>query len=401
MTFVIAVAALVLLVAGFHLLAGWVYASGFRDTALIPQPPTRDFNVWVRSIARDRVILATQEPTQAVGHPGTLGLYWSNGYGQVGDVRHVEGFEVTRDFRLIEGDTPPVCHQLLTDCEPVDIESYAFPNDPGDVDLDFEEAQYTTPLGPVSTWIVPAREAKTWAIHVHGWTAHRRESIRLLPTINKAGMTSLVIDYRNDPGAPIDPTGRYRFGLSEWEDVDAAAQFAIDNGAKDILLVGYSTGAAHIMSFLERSELKNRVRATVFDAPNIILAETIRHGSRGLKLGPTPIRLTQLMTEFGMWLVDVRWKIDWDTTNYVQRSQSILTMPTLVFHGTSDQRVPISISRQLEARCPETVTLLEAQAAGHVMSWNANPAKYEESLSRFLARTAPPRPPSGNQPQRQ
>ena len=94
--------------------------------------------------------------------------------------------------------------------------------------------------------------------------------------------------------------------------------------------------------------------------------------------------MSRLMKEFGLWLADLRWKVDWERTNYVQRAHQILMVPTLVFHGTSDQRVPIDVSRQLEARVPDRVTLIETQAAGHVMSWNANPARYEEQIENFL-----------------
>jgi len=61
-------------------------------------------------------------------------------------------------------------------------------------------------------------------------------------------------------------------------------------------------------------------------------------------------------------------------------------MPTLVFHGTSDAAIPISVSRQLAARARETVELVETPAAGHVMSWNADPERYEGYLGRFLSR---------------
>jgi pimeloyl-ACP methyl ester carboxylesterase len=90
--------------------------------------------------------------------------------------------------------------------------------------------------------------------------------------------------------------------------------------------------------------------------------------------------------EFGMWIADLRWKVDWETTNYVQRAEHILRVPALVFHGTSDQVIPISVSRQLEATVPRLVDLVETPAAGHVMSWNANPERYERYLTGFLSR---------------
>jgi pimeloyl-ACP methyl ester carboxylesterase len=63
-----------------------------------------------------------------------------------------------------------------------------------------------------------------------------------------------------------------------------------------------------------------------------------------------------------------------------------LTAPTLVFHGTADQTIPISVSRQLEAKVPDLVELVETPAAGHVMSWNADPERYERYLRSFLER---------------
>lgn len=385
MTIAVTIAIVVIVVVVLHLIGGWVYASGFRHSALTPKAPSRSFGVWVRSIDKRAITLSTKGPRQDVGHPGVLGLYWEGGYLQIGEVVGVEGFNVTRSLPAGQGQAPPLCPNGPSDeCTQVDLEAYAYPNDPGDVGLGFENIAYESGLGPTHAWVVPATGQSKWAIHVHGWTAERREAIRLLPTLHDAGVTSMVIDYRNDPGAPKDPTGRYRFGLSEWEDVEGAVRHALGAGAEEVILIGYSTGAAHIMSFLERSDLSESVTGNIFDSPNINLLEAVRHGSRGLRFDPTPIPISRLMAEFGMWIADLRWKIDWETTNYVQRAQEILRVPTLVFHGTSDQRIPILVSRQLEARAGGVVSLVETPAAGHVMSWNAGPDRYERYLRRFL-----------------
>ncbi len=387
MSIAIAIALIVILIVLLHLIGGWVYANGFRKSTLRIQPPSRTFGVWVRSVDKRRITLTAAGPRQDIGHPGTLGLYWEGGYGRIGEVIGVDGLDVTREYTQLEGGTPPICaHGSLETCPPVDLEGYAYPSDPSDVDLEYAEATYQSPLGPIGAWIVPATDASTWAIHIHGWTAERREAVRLLPTLHTAGVTSLVIDYRNDPGAPRDPSGHYRFGQSEWEDVEGAAQHAVDHGAVNIILVGYSTGAAHVMSFLERSDLAERTTGVVLDSPNILFAEAVRHGSQDLRFSSTKIRVSRLVTEFGMWIADLRWQIGWEATNYVQRAMTILTVPTLVFHGIADLRVPISVSRQLEARARNVVTLVETPAAGHVMSWNADPGRYEKYLADFVGK---------------
>ena len=368
-----------------HVIAGWLYASGFHSQALAIQEPSRTFGVWVRQVDTKRIILEAKFPRQDIGHPGTLGLYWDHGYGQLGNVLDVTDNRITRSFSLLEGSLPNSCTEPeLSACPPVDIENYAFPGDPSDRMLHFTEINFDSPLGTFGAWETPANSSDSWAIHVHGWTADRRETIRTLPAFHGAGFTSLSIDYRNDPDSLADPTGRYRFGISEWEEVEGAVKYAVARGAERIVLVGYSTGAALVMSFLEQSKLTNEVAAVVLDSPNIILVDAVRANTRDAAFPAIGVKMTRLMKEFGLWIADLRWKVDWEKTNYVQRAHHILTVPTLVFHGTSDQRVPIDVSRQLEARVPGYVTLIETQAAGHVMSWNANPCRYEEQIENFL-----------------
>lgn len=379
----------VALIAGVSLLLiGWRRSSVLRRDLLRVGTARDRPGVWVRALGTGSVTLEGAEPRQDIGHPGVIGVSWETGYGQAGEVVAVDGLRVTREFRVVQGEPPPVCRaEDASECPRVDLDSWYFPSHPGDAGLEYQETAYLSPLGEVGAWLVPVDGSSRWAVHVHGLAAARRETIRFLPAFHGAGLTSLVIDYRNDPGAPADPSGHYRFGLTEWPDVEAAVRHGLEHGASDVVLVGYSTGGAHVMSFLERSELAESVGAVVLDSPNVILSETVRHGSRSpLSLFGLPIG--QLADETGMWIAHLLWGVDWETTNYVERAGELLTMPTLVFHGTSDRQVPISVSRRLEARAA-TVTLVETPAAGHVMSWNADPARYERHLKGFLGKLRP------------
>lgn len=377
MTFLIAAAAGTVLVVLVHLVAGWLIANSLRRDALEAEPEPDDPVVRVRDVSTDRIVLEAPGPRQDIGHPGTIGIAWREGYGRAGDVLEVEGSRFVRSYEPVVG-TPPVCAGELEDCPAVKIDSFAYPNGPADVGLDWHETTYESPLGTMSAWLVPS-DGRAWAICCHGWTAERREHVRMLPVFHRAGITSLAIDYRNDLGAPRDPSGRYRFGLTEWEDLEAAVSKALDQGAGQIVLNGCSTGGALVMAFLERSPLANSVSAVVLDAPNVILVDAFRRAMRDS-------RGTWLMHEMGLWIADLRWNIDWETTNFVSRAADILQVPTLVFHGTSDHTVPISVSRRLQAAVPHLVELVETPAAGHVMSWNADPARYERFLGNFLDR---------------
>jgi pimeloyl-ACP methyl ester carboxylesterase len=379
-TLLLVVAAGVLVVAGFHLVSGWFLAGGLYEGALALGRRAQDLGVGVRALAGGAIVLESPTPRQDIGHPGHIGLRWQGGYGHVGEIVGVENGRITRRYAAVEGGPPPLCEGDLESCPPLELDSFYYPNGPDDAGLEYEETTYESPLGPIGAWLVPARRAdKTWAVHCHGWTVERRELIRMLPPFHEHGVNSFVIDYRNDEGAPQDPTGRHRFGLSEWADLEAAIGHVIDLGAEDVVLTGCSTGAALVMSFLERSQLADRVTGLVFDSPNVILVEAVRHATRER-------RATPLMVEFGLWIADLRWRIDWEATNYVAGAEQIIHVPTLVFHGTADQRVPISVSRRLQARVPELVDLVETPAAGHVMSWNADPGRYETHVSRFLER---------------
>ncbi len=377
MTFLIVAAAGTLLVVLVHLVIGWLIATGLHRDALEVGPESDDPEVRVRDVSADRIVLEAPGPRQDIGHPGTVGIKWPEGYGRAGDVLDVVGSRFVRSYEPVAG-TPPICVGLLEDCPAVEIDSFAYPDGPADVGLEYQETTYDSPLGAMGAWLVPS-DGPAWAIHCHGWTAERREHVRMLPAFHRAGVTSLVIDYRNDPGAPQDPTGRYRFGLTEWEDLEAAVSDALEKGAGSIVLNGCSTGGALVMAFLERSSLAGSVAGVVMDAPNIILVDAFRRAIR-------ESRATWLIQEMGLWVADLRWKIDWETTNFVSRARDILQVPTLVFHGTSDHTIPISVSRRLQAAVPHLVELVETPAAGHVMSWNADPARYERYLGSFLDR---------------
>lgn len=377
MAFLIVAASLVIAFVVVHVVVGWFLANGLRDRMLLVVDRPSELGVYVRRIGRTTITLEAETPRQDIGHPGRLGIAWDGGRGEIGDVSEVTGTEFVREFRMLTGDPPDVCVGPLAECRPVELDPWVFPGDPGDVGLGFDTVTYDSNLGPMRAWLVRGGSGSRWAIHVHGWTAEKRELIRLLPGFHRTGFTSMVVDYRNDPGAPRDPTGYHRFGLTEWEDVAAALTFALDHGATEIVLVGCSTGAAIVMTLLEHGRDTDAIRGLVFDSPNLALTEAVRNGTGEL-------RATRLMVEFGMWIADLRWKIDWEATNHVDQAALHVTVPTLVFHGTSDRTVPIAVSRQFAARVPDRVELIETPAAGHVMSWNANPARYERYLERFL-----------------
>lgn len=372
------------LTAVFYVAGGLVFANMIYSDALTPQPPTMDLGVYVADVAEDEITLTSKEEREDTTRPGLAGLWWDGGYGLLGEIRDIDGLSVTRAFEITSGTPPEPCRGELDACSEVDIEGYTYQSDPSDVGLTFEEVTIPAPIGDLGAWRIDAGDGEAWVIHAHGWRAARREAVRTLPIYQAAGITSLVIDYRNDEGAPPDPTGIYRFGKTEWEDLEAAVRYATDQGATKVILHGYSTGAAIDLAFLERSSMADAVVAAVADSPNIDMAETVRHGASKRLIPGTPIPVPGSLTAVAMFIADLRWDIGWGEIDYVDRAAEIVDVPILVFHGVEDDRVPIEVSRSFRENAPDLVELHEVASGGHVTSWNVGPDSYEERLTGFL-----------------
>ncbi len=379
--------AAVSLIGIFYLVGGLVFANMIHADALTPQAPAHDNGVYVIDVAADEITLTSEEAREDTVRPGLAGLFWEGGYGLLGEIRSIEGLRVTRDFEVVTGSVPEPCVGQLDVCEPVDIEGHTYESDPSDVDLDFSEVTISASIGNLGAWRVDSGDNAKWVIHVHGWRAERREAIRSLRTYHEAGFSSLVIDYRNDVNAPSDPAGIYRFGKTEWEDVEAAVKYAVDQGAGVVILHGYSTGAAINLSFLEKSSLADEVRAAVSDSPNIDMAETVKYAASKRLIPGTPIPVPGSLTAVAMFIADQRWDIGWGDIDYAERADEIVTIPMLVFHGEEDDRVPIDVSRAFRDRAPELIELHEVEFAGHVTSWNVDPEFYDSTLTGFLERS--------------
>lgn len=198
----------------------------------------------------------------------------------------------------------------------------------------------------------------------------------MLPTMAELGFPSLVITYRNDVEAPESQDGFHRFGQTEWEDLEAAARYALDNGAEDFVLVGYSMGGAIVTNFLYESSLTPKVRGAILDAPMLDFNATIDLGAR--QRGAPGI-----LTKMGKLIASARFDVDWEAFDYLSRV-SELTVPILLFHGDADETVPVETSDALAEARPDIVTYVRVPHATHVRSWNLNPISYEAAVRDFL-----------------
>ena len=193
----------------------------------------------------------------------------------------------------------------------------------------------------------------------------------------------MVIDYRNDAGAPPDPAGIYQYGATEWQDVASAARYARSNGAQDLVMIGYSMGGANVVSFLFESPLSAQTAAVVLDSPVLNFGSTIDHVAAQTTLPLTSIAVPGSLTAVAKWIAGWRFGVDWTATDYVSRSRALDT-PVLIIQGTGDDKVPIGPAEQFAANQPDLVTLIAPEDVGHVVAWNADRDAYESSIETFL-----------------
>jgi dipeptidyl aminopeptidase/acylaminoacyl peptidase len=328
--------------------------------------------------------LVTLSSTAESRLPGEYSLFFADGSGhaRVGDiVAETPDTVIRRILGVDRGDLARARRGRL---------SGWFYTGPADLGVPFENVEIETELGPAPAWLVPTEKASTrWVIEVHGRAVRREETLRAVPVFRAAGYTSLLVSYRNDEDAPASLDGRYGLGDTEWHDVEAAIRYAVDHGATDIVLMGWSMGGATVLQTVTRSELAGVVRGIVLDSPVIDWVTALRFQGELLGL-PNPIR-TAVISLLGMKragrLTGQRAPIDLSRLDFVHRSAD-LQVPILIMHSDDDGFIPSTASLALAEARPDIVTYVRFTVAGHTKLWNFDRARWNDAILHWLA-TAP------------
>ena len=337
----------------------------FSDRVLVPNHSSWLKEVKVEGLPPSRIVLARSEDTE---RPGVYGLDWEGGHAIVGAIVGEDDDTVTRRLRGVRG-------YLVPEME-VGVEANVFSGDPEQAfGIPFADVDVQSELGPMPAWSIPGKGA-TWAIVVHGINGTPQVGLRMVPGLHRANLPTLLITYREDLGAPTSPDGFHHMGLTEWRDLQAAARYALDHGARRLLLVGYSMGGAIVTQFMQHSPLAPRVSGLVLDAPAL-------DWRRILEFNATEMGLPGFMALPVEWTIGARIEVDWDDLDALEHPEDF-QLPILLFHGDDDRVVPISISEDFATELPRWVTYYSAPEAGHVEAWNVNPGLYERRLKAFL-----------------
>jgi alpha/beta superfamily hydrolase len=340
---------------------GWYYADELLQVR--PEPP--DYPVEVVAVVGSTVTLSGAGAQE----PGVVGLEWPGGFARVGPDIDVAGEYV---LRSISG-----YPQLPAVGTNVRVAYYAAPADLHDLSrvagLDARVIEFDGPLGRYPATYVPA-DGDRWLIHVHGRGATRGQAYRLVPAVHRLGLPQLSIAYRNDDGAPEGPHREYGLGWTESEDLAAAIDWARSQGARDVVLTGYSMGGAIVGNHL-RVAGSAGVAGVIYDSPVLSWPDILVYQARlrgvpafGATVAASVVRAR---TGINVWAMD--------QVAHADR----LDVPVLLVHGSADTTVPVTSSERFAAARPDLVTFLRTEAE-HVRSWNLGPSVYEGAVEEFL-----------------
>jgi uncharacterized protein len=257
---------------------------------------------------------------------------------------------------------------------------------PRELGYPYSHVDVRTTVGDAPAWLIPAPDdTGRWVIQVHGRAVQRSEGLRAVPVFREQGYTSLLISYRNDGDAPPSEDGRYALGDEEWLDVEAAIRFALDSGARDIVLMGWSMGGAIVLQTVTRSKLAHAVRGVVLESPVVEWRTALAFQAKALRLprlvGEGVLRL--IASPLAGRLTGQHRPIDLERLDLVRRA-GILTQPILLLHSADDGFVPADASRELAAARPDLVRFEEFSSARHTKLWNHDRDRWNAAIRDWL-----------------
>lgn len=342
----------------------WLSANQIRSDVLLPVADDRPYDIEVLRTPPARMVIAGSE------HPprgGTWGFETEGTYTQLTSL-------ISRTEAETEWAATSYGEDAMVGATGrVDVD--AFPVDPNEAfGLGFDDVRAPGDLGPLPAWLIDGRRS-TWIIIAHGkGTDSRTQALRMIPRFVESGFPVLVVSYRNDDGAPADPSGLRSWGLTEWRDLDAAVRLAEREGAQDCILVGHDLGAEVVSTFLHESDEIDKVRGVVFDSPVLDLAGSLNYNS-----GP----IATMVGELGLQMARLRFDMEWDELDQVARADQF-DVPILALHGARDEVAPIAITEAFVAARPDLARLIRFEQGAHGDLWNVDRSRYEAEVMSFL-----------------
>lgn len=353
-----------------------------RSVVTPPRRRTDDVRIHAVDLDAGRITLQLTHETEVDGHYG----FWFEhgaGYARLGPIVSITPDRVERIIdELVFGQ--------LNSARAGRWSGWYFLS-PEDLGHPWYEASIATTLGAAPAWVVPAETpGPDWAIFVHGRGVIRSESLRAVEPFRQSGFTCLVASYRNDGEAPSSDDGRYALGGREWEDIDAALRFAVQSGARRVVLMGWSMGGAIVLQTLARSPLASArsgiVIGAVLESPVVDWVQTIDYQVVRMRRLPRVVRslvVNVLSSPLSRPVAGVAEPIDFAALDFVARANEV-DRPLLVLASDGDDFVPAGAAKALARRRPDMVRLELFEQARHTRLWNHDPERWTNAIREWL-----------------
>jgi len=342
--------------------AGWYFSGEVIDVDHTPD----EYSFDIGAVDATTVTLPRGSATEK---PGTWGLGWDGGQAVIGDIVASDDATVTRTIdRVLFGD--------LAEGTPARIDTYAYRDDPSALGLEYSTVDIPTDLGDAPAWYLPG-DNDTWVITVHGRNAEPAETLRGVEIYQRLGYPVLAVTYRNDEGAPEAPNGLLSLGEYESDDIVDAVDYALANGAEDVILHGWSMGGATVATAARKLADTDDIRGVVLDSPVVDWNSTLDMQAGDRDVIP-PITWTAKRI--------VEWRADIDLDDLDQRNfADEFDMPMLLFIDTADKTVDHTATLEFADLLPADRTTVFETASGHTASWNEDPVAYTAALETYLS----------------
>lgn len=383
------------------LAVGWYFSGLIYETGLNPDfndaenVGTAEDRVIVDTISSDRITLNVEEEQWGpLLENGVYGIIGQNGDAIVGSIISTNGNIIERELlqingTIVSGDRISASGLIRQD----DSGGYKILGSSGwsgqatdgvytpesVSGIEYKDIFYESNVGSFPAYLTSNGENGI-VIFVHGFRGnYAREVFSLMRAKDLAelGYRSMVIAYRNDRGLPKDPSGIYQYGVTEWEDIDAA----VDEARKyneNIVLFGISGGGGPVSSWIENSNDLSKVSGIIYEAPVISFWESVE--VNGAARFPW---LPESLFSYFKIVTELRYGVDFDSMDF-REAVINSSIPTLLFHGDDDEWVPVEMSDLIAESRDTNFTYIRYENVGHVTSWNADPDNYVYQLSQFL-----------------
>jgi pimeloyl-ACP methyl ester carboxylesterase len=144
-------------------------------------------------------------------------------------------------------------------------------------------------------------------------------------------------------------------------------------------------GAAIALQLAHHPSYRRSIAGLVLDSPVLDWTEVIKANCArsGFPAAAGSLAIPWLTLRPLAHMVGLPERIPLRSFDWTVRAEE-LTAPTLILHGTHDDSVPIRLSQGLRDARPGLVSL-EVFEAGHTLSWNSDPDRWQSAVIAWLA----------------